>query len=253
MEKLTADEARVQIWEKLRKVARPDSRFAWNFAEFITDYEGSDQCAYLLTQTNVYKESKVVFITPDNNLEKLREIAFLDRKTVVMTNYGITRGFFLIEPVMIPAGKEDLASLLDGIDRYWKMQTLDELKVAIGHIDMMVTGASAITPGGLRFGKGHGYFDLEWAMTYTKGLVDESTVVFGVGHDCQVVDVDVVARAYDTAIDYIVTNTRVIQTRHEYRKPTCGVLWDQLAPGMLEQIAPLQELRYAPISKSPQE
>ena len=52
MEKLTADEARVQIWEKLRKVARPDSRFAWNFAEFITDYEGSDQCAYLLTQTN---------------------------------------------------------------------------------------------------------------------------------------------------------------------------------------------------------
>ena len=194
MEKLTADEARVQIWEKLRKVARPDSRFAWNFAEFITDYEGSDQCAYLLTQTNVYKESKVVFITPDNNLEKLREIAFLDRKTVVMTNYGITRGFFLIEPGMIPAGKEDLASLLDGIDRYWKMQTLDELKVAIGHIDMMVTGASAITPGGLRFGKGHGYFDLEWAMTYTKGLVDESTVVFGVGHDCQVVDVDVVAR-----------------------------------------------------------
>ena len=93
MEKLTADEARVQIWEKLRKVARPDSRFAWNFAEFITDYEGSDQCAYLLTQTNAYKESKVVFITPDNNLEKLREIAFLDRKTVVMTNYGITRGF----------------------------------------------------------------------------------------------------------------------------------------------------------------
>ena len=74
MEKLTADEARVQIWEKLRKVARPDSRFAWNFAEFITDYEGSDQCAYLLTQTDVYKESKVVFITPDNNLEKLREI-----------------------------------------------------------------------------------------------------------------------------------------------------------------------------------
>ena len=58
--------------------------------------------------------------------------AFLDRKTVVMTNYGITRGFFLIEPGMIPAGKEDLASLLDGIDRYWKMQTLDELKVAVG-------------------------------------------------------------------------------------------------------------------------
>ena len=38
---------------------------------------------------------------------------------------------------------------------------------------MMVTGASAITPSGIRFGKGHGYFDLEWAMLSSKGSCDE--------------------------------------------------------------------------------
>lgn len=242
MSKIDAKSARSIIWEELRKVARPDSRFSWEFSEFITDYEGSDACARLLSETEIYKNAKVIFITPDNNLETLREIAFRDKKTVVMTNYGITRGFFLIEPGMIPEGKEEFASLLDGVARYWKHQTLEQLKASVGHIDMMVTGASAITPSGIRFGKGHGYFDLEWAMTYTMGIVDLDTPVFAVGHDCQVMDVDVEVREFDTAIDYIVTPTRIIQTRNEFPKPQKGIIWSQLAPGMREQIPPVQEL-----------
>lgn len=242
MGKMNASAAREKIWEELLKVARPDSRFSWNFAEFITDYEGSDKCAELITQTDIYKNAQTIFITPDNNLEKLREIAFRDKKTVVMTNYSISRGFFLIRPGDIPEGKEELASLLDGVARYWKHQTLAQLKESVGHIDMMVTGASAITPSGIRFGKGHGYFDLEWAMTYSSGLVDIDTPVFAVGHDCQVADVDVEVRDFDTAIDYIVTPTKVMKTRHEFPKPTRGIIWSQLAPGMREQIPPVQEL-----------
>ena len=40
--KLDAKEARVQIWEELLRVAKPDSKFSWQFSEFICDYEGSD-------------------------------------------------------------------------------------------------------------------------------------------------------------------------------------------------------------------
>lgn len=242
MEKMDAKTARIMIWEELRKVARPDSRFSWNFAEFITDYEGSDKCAQLLCQQPFYKSAKVIFITPDNNLVDFREQALRDGKTILMTNYGITRGVFCIRPEWVPAGKEDLAATLDGVQRYWKHMTLKKIKEEIGQIDFLVTGASAITPAGLRFGKGHGYFDLEWAMFYTIGVVGLETPVVAVGHDCQVVDVDVVAQPYDTAIDYIITPTRVIQTRNEFPKPTKGVLWSLLAPGMLEQIPPLQEL-----------
>ena len=68
---------------------------AGNFQEFIAGLRGSDKGAALLASTDMYKNAKVIFITPDNNLEKLRETAFRDKKTVVMTNYGITRGFFL--------------------------------------------------------------------------------------------------------------------------------------------------------------
>ena len=143
--KLDAKEARVQIWEELLRVAKPDSKFSWQFSEFICDYEGSEKGTALLTATDMYKNARVIFITPDNNLETLREQAFRDKKTVVMTNYGITRGFFLIRPGQIPEGKEEIASLLDGVSRYWKHQTLAQLKEAVGHIDMMVTGASAMT------------------------------------------------------------------------------------------------------------
>lgn len=240
--KMDATEARIMIWEELRKVARPDSRFSWDFAEFIADYEGSDKCAELLCEQDFYRNAEVIFVTPDNNLEYLRERCILDGKTMLMTNYGITRGVFLVRPEWIPAGKAELASTLDGVQRYWKHLTLAQIAAEIGHIDLLVTGASAITPSGIRFGKGHGYFDLEWAMFWTKGVVKEDTPVVAVGHDCQVADVEVAVRPYDTAIDYIVTPTKVMPTRNEFPKPTGGILWSLLAPGMREQIPPVQEL-----------
>lgn len=240
--KMDAKVARVMIWEELRKVAKPDSRFSFDFAEFITDYEGSQNGAKLLVQQDFYKQAKVCFVTPDNNMEVLREQIIRDQKVMIMTNYSISRGFFIIEPGMVPPGKEELASTLDGVQRYWRHCTLAQLKEAVPHIDMLVTGASAITPSGIRFGKGHGYFDLEWAMFHTMELVSDKSVIVAAGHDCQVVDVDVEVREYDTAIDYIVTPTRVIQTRNEFPRPIRGVIWSMLEPDMLGRMPPLQEL-----------
>ena len=69
---MNRNEARKKIWEELKKVAKPDSRFHWDFAEFIADYEGSDKGAQLIRDLEVYKKAQVIFITPDNNMEKLR-------------------------------------------------------------------------------------------------------------------------------------------------------------------------------------
>ena len=107
---------------------------------------------------------------------------------------------------------------------------------------MLVTGASAITPSGIRFGKGHGYFDLEWAMLWEIQAVDPETPVIAVGHDCQVVDIDIETTPYDTIVDYIVTPTRVINVNSDIPKPSQGIIWDKLEKGMIENIPPLQEL-----------
>ena len=67
-------------------------------------------------------------------------------------------------------------------------------------------------------------------------------MIVGAGHDCQVADVPVEVEEYDTAIDYIVTPTRIIETRHEFPRPKKGIIWSRLSPGMREQIPPVQEL-----------
>jgi len=62
-------------------------------------------------------------------------------------------------------------------------------------------------------GKGHGFFDLEWAMMRKIGLADEETDVVAVVHDVQVVD-DIagqdLAAEHDTIVDAIITPTRTI-------------------------------------------
>ena len=62
--KVDAKTERVRIWEELLKVAKPDSKFSWQFSEFICDYEGSEKGTALLTATEMYKNAKVIFITP---------------------------------------------------------------------------------------------------------------------------------------------------------------------------------------------
>ena len=59
---------RKKVWGDLRRVARPDSRFHWDFTAFIPDYEGSDLCAGTIREMDLYHQAQTIFVTPDNNL-----------------------------------------------------------------------------------------------------------------------------------------------------------------------------------------
>ena len=48
---------------------------------------------------------------------------------------------------------------------------------------------SDVLPIGYRIGKGEGYADMEYAMMFTMGAVNQDTVVVSTVHDCQVVDI----------------------------------------------------------------
>ena len=109
-------------------------------------------------------------------------------------------------------------------------------------MDLLVTGASAVTLSGARFGKGHGFFDLEWAMFCHSGVVNAQTPIIAFVHDCQVVDLDLPTFEFDTICDYIVTPSTTITIENPH-KPVTGVIWDRLEPGMMESISPLKELK----------
>ncbi len=231
---------RRSVWEKLREVAKPDSRFHFDFAHFIPDFEGSELCVQRVREMELYRRARLLFITPDNCMEKLREQAIIDGKEFIMPTYGIRRGFLLLNRQLVPPGKEDFAATLDGAERFGRRISLREI-ASMGRIDLVFTGVSVVNRAGVRFGKGEGFFDLEWGMLSEIGVVDESTPVIVFAHDVQVVDVELPAEPHDTVADIVITPTRVILAGAPARKPR-GINWALVREEMLEHIPPLREL-----------
>lgn len=232
---------RERVWSELRKVAVPDSRFHFDFGEFIADFEGGDAAVARLIDHRYYQNSNFVFITPDNCLDRLRLKALEDGKTVLMTTYSIKRGFWLLDPKAIAPEMYLYASTLDGMERVARPVDLEAIQ-AMPAIDYMVTGTGAINMEGVRFGKGHGFFDAEWGILYQLGRISTATPTAAVVHDCQVLDETLMPDVFDTVSDVVFTPTRTIEVSDPH-KPTCGILWDRLDPHMYETIPPLQQLK----------
>lgn len=231
---------RERIWAELRRVARPDSRFHWDFSSFIADFEGSELATDRVCELAAYREAPWVFVTPDNSTELLRRAVMAHGKHLLVTTYGIRRGFLLLDPATVPAEERSYAATLDGLDRYAAPVRLADLE-GRPPLRLLVTGGSAVSRNGIRFGKGHGYFDLEWAMLSEVGLVDDRSEVVDMVHDCQVVDEDLAGEDHDVAVDWIVTPTA---TRHvpQHRGPG-HVRWHLLPGTEHEHLPPIEELR----------
>ncbi len=75
---------RERVFAELRKVALPDSRFHYDFGEFIADFAGSDQAVDALMAHRFYRDANMLFITPDNCLEQLRYRTLLDGKRILI-------------------------------------------------------------------------------------------------------------------------------------------------------------------------
>lgn len=232
---------REKIWAKLKDVAIADSRFHLNFAEVIPDFVGSPAATDRLVAEPWFVKGKYAFITPDNCLVDLRRRMLLAGQSMVVSTYGIYRGFRLLEPSMVPPGQEQFAAWLDGLEHFGRPITLEEV-ARRGRFDFMVTGASAVSLDGVRFGKGHGFFDLEWGMFTDLGIVDETTPVAAVVHDVQVVEDKLFPSPTDILVDLIATPTRLIRVERRAQRPR-GIKWDLLDPKTIENTPPLKELQ----------
>lgn len=237
----TTEAVRQMIRRRLMEVARPDSRFHLDFAEFIPDFVGSDRALARVRELSCYRTGRYAFITPDNCLAALRTRMLRDGKSMVVSTYGIYRGFVLLEPNMVPVGQESFAGWLDGLEHFGRPMTMAEI-AARGAFDFMVTGASAVSLNGVRFGKGHGFFDLEWGMFTDVGVADERTPVVAVVHDVQVVEDTLSPSPTDIIVDYIATPDTLHEATRDNPRPR-GVKWALLSAETIEATPPLGELQ----------
>lgn len=233
---------RERVFSELRKVAYPDSRFHYDFGEFITDFQGSSAATDRLMAHRFYQQSECIFITPDNCIEELRYRTLMQGKLILLTTYSIKRGFWLLDPAKIPKDRYLYASTLDGMERHGTPMSLSDIRDKLPRLDYMITGTGAINEQGVRFGKGHGFFDAEWGMLYRIGKISSATPAAALVHDCQVLNETLYPEVFDTVADVIFTPTRTIEVSNPH-KPTCGIVWDLLDLHMLETIPPLQELK----------
>jgi 5-formyltetrahydrofolate cyclo-ligase len=232
---------RERIWSQLEHVAKPDSRYHLSFSEVIPDFQGSEIATDRVMALPAFLSAKLAFITPDNCLVDLRRRLIEAGTPFVMSTYGIYRGFLYMGSGMVPKGAELYAAWLDGMEHFGKPISLEETS-RLGKFDVMVTGASAVSMEGVRFGKGHGFFDLEWGMFSDLKLVDESTPVIAVVHDVQVVEDKLQLSETDIAVDFIATPSRMISVERRNLRPQ-GVKWELLDPKQIAHTPPIQELQ----------
>ncbi|MEZ5477266.1 MAG: 5-formyltetrahydrofolate cyclo-ligase [Thiolinea sp.] len=229
------------VWSRLKAVARPDSRFGYDFSRYIPDFDQSLLATNRLCGVESFQTARFIMVTPDNSLTELRCQLIKEQRLFIMPTYGIRRGFVLMEPNVVAKGQEHCAAWLDGMEHFGRYVSLRDI-VSIGKLDFLITGASAVNLDGIRFGKGHGYFDIEWSIFSEIGLVNNQTKIAAITHDFQVVDESLFIKPEDVQIDYIATPTRLIEVMQRAVRPK-GMNWKLLDPDLVEAIPPLLELK----------
>ncbi len=231
---------RRRVWQELQRHARPDSRYHWDFTAFIPDFEGSQRCTETVAAMELYQRAQRVFVTPDNNLASLRARCLLDAKTLIVPTYAIRRGFWLLERQDVPQGQEAFAATLDGLEVFATPLDLDRLASG-DHLDLLVTGASVINSEGVRISPTPSYFDLEWLILRTLGLVEQDTPVVACVHDCQLVDWPCEPHPLGSVVDLIVTPTGAYEATGEHPKPA-AIRWEHLPWQVVAEIPMLRRL-----------
>lgn len=230
---------RQRIWEKLAGLGLSSSAF-----NSIPPFKGQEQAAERLRDLKVYLNARRVFVPPDSAQFEVRLNILRDGKTLVMATPRLKDGFY--EAVQtIPKYRWTQAIRSFGIQR-WGRRLMTN-KDDIGEIDLLVTGAVAVSLRGERIGKGTGYFDWEYAILREIGCIGAGTPIVAVVHDLQVYD-KLPWEGKDVSVDFIVTPTRVIRVESPSLRPS-GIDWCRLDKRVVAAMRPLKELAEGRIAR----
>ena len=193
----------------------------------IPNFTGAEAAAERLRATPQWARARTLKANPDAPQWPVRQRALEDGKTVFMAvpRLASERPFFLLDPARLTVSPR-AASSIKGASVHGVPVDVAELEP----VDLVVAGCVAVSPDGARLGKGGGFSDLEFALAWEAGLVDEHTVVATTVHEVQVVEVGrIPMTAHDVPLDLVVTPDRVIECRRGRRSgAAAGIRWEEL-------------------------
>lgn len=225
---------RTIVWRLLEE--RGVARFPRPVYGRIPNFEGAEEAAERLRNSEEYARARTVKVNPDSPQRPVRHSVLADGKVLVMATPRIGKGFLVLDPSRIPRRDFSHASTIKGAFIYGVPTHPRKLP----QIDLIVAGSVAVSPDGWRVGKGEGFSELEYAILKSYGKCSHSTPVVTTVHDLQIVG-RIPAEPYDLPVNKVYTNTRVITCPQQPRPP--GIIWSLLGEEKVSSIPLLRELR----------
>ncbi|MEN6592531.1 MAG: 5-formyltetrahydrofolate cyclo-ligase [Methanobacterium sp.] len=172
----------------------------------IPNFKGALKAANMLRDTPEWKDSRVVFSSPDQAQRKVREYALRDGKALIMASPQLKHGYLYIG-LGDASGRESRASTIKGA--FEIARRVQDFPT----VDLVVEGSVAVDLNGGRLGKGGGYGDQEIEHLLREEAITEETPVATTVHEAQIIE-KVPLEPHDKKIDMIVTPERVIRIGH---------------------------------------
>ena len=230
---------RERVWTRLER----DGVSIGPVRSRIPNFRGAEAAAQLLATLPAWREAKVVKCNPDAAQAAVRRQALLDGKLLYTPVPGLTEGlpFYRLDPVALRERgvSFEFAATAEGAASHGVAVDFD----AMQPLDLCVIGCVAVTRQGGRTGKGAGFADLELGFFADFGKLGRDTPIVTTVHSCQIVESDsIVMMAHDHPLDWICTESEIIETRTRYARPH-GVDWDAVQPDQFADIPFLARLR----------
>jgi 5-formyltetrahydrofolate cyclo-ligase len=208
----------------------------------IPNFIGAERAADSLGGCPEWRSAGTLKANPDSPQLPVRQRALEDGKTLYMAVPRLASDlpFIVVDPARLTVSSRQAASI-GGAAKHGRHVDVKEM----APVDLVIAGCVAVSPDGSRLGKGGGFSDLEYAVTWEAGLIGPGTVVATTVHDSQVVDDGrIPLTEHDFRLDLIVTPTEVIRPRRRSRRrPQAGLRWDELTAEKIEAIPLLARLR----------
>lgn len=250
------DKLRQSIWSKLdsKKLIRS---YPPSCVGKIPNFKGNQYAAERVTKLREFRNAKVIKINPSLAQMTLRQHVMNASKILIVPTPALTA----YDGTDQDENDPHFCYLLDGSkmsDSVRKKAMTKKGSIAIGepllddwskcpHVDLVVVGSVAVTSSGRRLGKGLGYAEIEWAILYELGVVDQSTIVITTVHEAQIVSDKNFSinlqKSHDLPVDIIVTPRRIINVRPKMTKPSCGILWDHINKNHLSSLSILKLIK----------
>jgi 5-formyltetrahydrofolate cyclo-ligase len=224
--------ARKAVWDLLS--AKRVARFPFPPHGRIPNFAGAREAAERLLAHPLFRRVRVIKVNPDSPQRWVRELALERGITVITPTPRLKGAFRKLDPATIPREHYGEAATIKRGGRWGEDISLGEMPT----VDLVVMGSVAVTRGGRRLGKGHGYADLEYALLRELGNppVPIATTV----HRLQVLE-DFPMEAHDAPVALIATPQELIEVKRRGRAPG-GIDWKKLPREALEEMPVLAEL-----------